>query len=328
MNFNESIHWLAKVHSTKCYPKVCEDDIDKSLPYFQLIKERIDKYTFKAFNYETHDNAPRMTYVADYLLKHVLPNVEGDLSGYYNIQLHDNYSYLHDSKCYNGVLCFGGMKQDCKNRWVVQLPDCYFMGNWGGKYDIMIDCIEWKNKKSKIIFAGTTTGSRDPLKNERINTCLWSLKDERRNICDFHITNIAQINPREILTKVPDFKYIYTPPISLKEQMQYKYHLSIDGNTCRWNPDVYFMNSLNFQLTSKDMLWYYPLLRNNEHYIEVSTTENSDIELIKKYKYYENNPQDAQRIIRNANELAKKLFNSNVCQQYTIALFENIADNK
>lgn len=330
MNFNEHVSWLARVNSGKCYPKKTLDELDTSLPYFKLSKDSMSKYLWEPFNFESHDNALRMPYVARYLLNEVFPYVKGDLSGYYNIQLHDHFSYLKDGKCYDDVLCFGGMKSSSvgHSKWAVQLPDCYFMGNWGGKYDVLQDDLSWTSKKKKVIFAGTTTGSRVPTENERIKTCLWSLDDGREKYCDFWITNIAQIDAKRIFAEVPRFRYVLRPPVPLNEQKTYKYMLGIDGNTCRWNPDVYFINTLSFCLPSRDMLWYSPMFKDGEHYVEVNTQDSDIKNLTKMFVYYENNGNEAMHIIKNANKLAKRLFHPEVCQKYTIDLFQNIVENK
>ena len=328
MNFDEQLSWLAKKNSGKCYPKRL-DDIDKSLPYFKISKDVIGKYVWQPFNYETHDNAPRMSYVAKYMLENVFPYVRGDLSGYYNIQLHDHYSYLKDGKCYDDVLCFGAMKgNQVGGKWAVQVPDCYFMGNWGGKYDNLIDDIIWENKMKKIIFVGTTTGSREPKENIRINTCLWALDANRESYCDFWITSIAQMDAKKVFADVPRFRNIFRPPMPLEQQMKYKYMLGIDGNTCRWNPDVYFMKTLALNLPSQDTLWYSSMLKDGEHFVEVNKEEHHPKNLTKQFKYYERNSHEAMRIIENANQIAKKLFKQEVCQKYTIELFESIAENK
>ncbi len=324
MDLKENISFLAQANSGKCHPKRFED-INKELPYFSLKKDGVSKnYFIEAFNYESHDNAPRMPFVLNYLSSRVFPFVSGDLSGYYNIQLHDTYTYLQDDIDYTDVLCFGKRKCD---KGPVQIPDCYFLGDWGGKYNDWkldknggIDKLKWTFKSSKIVFAGTTTGSRDPKTNERINICLWG-RDKPE--CDFYITNIAQIEPKRIFQEVPDFKYIYRPPMNFLEQMQYRYQLVIDGNTCRWNPDVYFTNTLAFHYPSRDMLWYYPLLREGQEFVSVSKDN-----MLSKFRYYENNPRETQFIIDNAKYVANKLFSKDVCAEYMIKLFECIADNR
>jgi hypothetical protein len=200
------------------------------------------------------------------------------------------------------------------------------MSDWGGKYHRFQDTLSWTNKKQKIVFVGTTTGSREPKQNKRINTCLWALDNGRDRFCDFWITNIAQIDAKKIFAEVPKFRYIFRPPMPLSEQMTYKYMLSIDGNTCRWNPDACFMNTLSLCLPSKDMLWYSPLFMDKQHHVNVDTTEGSN-NLLKVFSYYENNHNEAVRIIQNANELGKSLFTPQICQSYTVQLFEGIAEN-
>jgi len=328
MDLLESVEYLAQANSGNCYPKQSVEDIDTRIPYFSLCSVNAgggsgpSKYKIEAFAFKGHDNEPRMPYVLNYLNQMVFPFVKGDLTGFYNIQLHDTYTYLNDGLDYKDVLCFGKRKD---HKGPVQLPDCYMMGNWGGKYQGWVnegirDDMSWTDKMSKIVFAGTTTGSRDPKTNERIATCIWA-RDKPE--CDFFITNIAQIEPQRILQEVPEFRYVYRPPIPMSEQMRYKYQLVIDGNTTRWNPDVYFTNSLAFHWPSKDMLWYSPLLRDGFEYVSTDRTS-----LIDKFKYYEANGKEADMIIANANKMAKKVFNAEVCQRYAIALFENIADNK
>jgi hypothetical protein len=326
MNFEESIDWLAHIHSGKCYPKNSEEDINTSLPYFQLSKNGNNKYHFNMYNYKNH--SVRINLVKDYLLNNVVSLVNGDLSGYYNIQLEDNYSYLNDNIDYNDVLCFGSMKNDNKNKYVVPLPDCYFLENWNNNFSTVNDTIEWENKRNKIVFVGSTTGNTDPLKNERINTCLWSLYNNRRSICDFYITEIMFMNERRVF-QIPYFKYIYKRPLMrLNEQKTYKYLLNIDGHTCRWTPYVYLLNTLHFQTPSKDMLWYYPLLKDKEHFVEVCIDENASNEIIKMFNYYQNNINEAKQIISNANIMGRQLFTKNTCQKYMVALFQNIADNR
>lgn len=322
MHLTDTIEYLAQSNSGTCYPKRGVEDINELLPYFSLNKSG-GQYEINMFNYEYHDNAPRMSYVMDYLKTKVLPFVKGDLTGFYNIQLHDTYTYLNDGLDYKDVLCFGKRKSD---KGPVQIADCYMLGNWGGKYQGWInettcDPLDWKKgKMSKIVFAGTTTGSRDPQTNERIQTCIWA-RDKPE--CDFYITSIAQIEPQRILKEVPEFKYVYRPPISLVEQMKYRYQLVIDGNTTRWNPDVYFTNTLAFHWPSKDMLWYSPFFKDGFEYVGVSRGT-----LLDKFMYFENNPEEAEMIINNANKMACSIFDARVCQNYMIALFDNIADNK
>jgi hypothetical protein len=317
MKFDEHIKWLASANSGSLYPKEFEE-IDKTLPYFKVSNKEGNNYTIDMFNYKTHDNADRMPYVCDFLLYNVFPHVKsGNLSGYYSIQLHDTYTYLNDGKNYKDVLCFGKYKID---KGPVMIPDCYFMGDWGGKYHNIIDPNTWDIKQNKIVFGGTTTGSRNPKLNQRIQTCLWAID---KPSCDFYITNVAQIPPQQLLNDIPNFDKIYKNYISLEQQMSYRYILNIDGNTVKWNPDYAFTNSLGLCMPSNDMLWYSTLLHDNIHYKEVDLNNMLSI-----LNYYQNNKKEALFIIENANKLAKTLFKKSIAIDYMIELFDNIAGNK
>lgn len=317
MNIGEAVDWLAQVNCGFCYGKDY-DNINKELPYFRIFKHD-GKYKASGFNYMTHDNAPRMGFVLQYLTDHVFPSVsEGDLCGYYSIQLHDTYSYLNDGKVYDDVFTFGRMKSD---KGPIVLPDCYFMGDWGGKYKGLVDSNKWEDKKDKAVFVGSTTGNRDPTLNERINLCLWGR--DKRDWCELGITGIVQMNPIVALDKVPELRSVMRPQMSLEDQMKYKYILLVDGNTNKWTVDTFFTKSLSLMMPSKDMLWYYPLLVDKTHFVGVSKDD-----LIKTIQYYNANPKEAQFIVQNGNALASKLFNQDMCRRYLINLFQGIAHNK
>lgn len=74
---------------------------------------------------------------------------------------------------------------------------------------------------------------------------------------------------------------------------------------------------------SKEMLWYYPLLQNDVHFIDVNKDDMKN-----KMDFYANNPQLAHVMIFNAKKTASMLFRPIVHQMYTINLFETIAQNK
>jgi len=320
MNINENILHLAQQNSRKCYPKTLEE-INTSIPYFKLSKSQLGKYDMQCFAYEKHDNAERMNLWEQYLKNMILPNIDYnvDLSGYYNIQLHDSYTYLDDNKDYESVLCFSKFKND---QGPILIPDPYMIHNWGSLLNSFNDDQEWTKKKKKIIFAGTTTGNRDPLKNLRINTCMWSLNNN--DFCDFHITKVAQMNISDVKTKISDFDKIFRhTQISIPEQMQYKYQLNIDGNTSKFNVEQFKMNSVVMKYDSNDMLWYYPLLNEDVHYVGV----NKD-NIKNKFEFFNNNPQLAQIMIYNAKKLTNNLFRPIVHQMYTVKLFESIGLNK
>jgi hypothetical protein len=318
MNHIETIQYLANINSRSLIPKR-EEDINKNIPYFSIRKNNIGRYLLEGFAYEGHDNEPRMPYWLNYLHTSVLPHISRniDISGYYNIELHDSYTYLNNGKDYKGVLSFAKFKDD-KN--VVLIPDPYMIGNYGNSLQFT-DPSSFQSKISKACFYGTTTGNRNPILNERINMCVWSL--DKRDKCDFYITKIAQMDMKDVSKCVPRFNEVYSSPVTMQHQLGYKYNTIIDGNTCRYDVWSLKSNSLNLKFPSKEMLWYYPILQNNTHYVHVNTTS-----IIDTMNFYNNNPTHAIRITQNAQEFVSTYLKSINHQMYTKCLLEAAVENK
>ena len=309
---------MAQANSKGCAPRR-EEEVDKTIPYFSIKKNNLGKYDIDTFNYEWHDNAPRMDLWKTYLQNAVIPNIDPSLniSGYYNIELHDSYTYLDNDKNYKNVLTFAKFKNDPSS---ILIPDPYMICNWGNMLNSINDEQDWDTKLNKVCFYGTTTGNRDPFKNERINLCLWA--KDKRSYCDFYITNVAQMSVDDC-RKVKGFDDIYHPRVSISDQAKYKYHLMVDGNTCRFDVWYFKMNNVVMKYPSNEMLWYYPLLQDDNHYVEV----NKD-NIISKMNYFNTNPLHAQHIISNAKRITSKLFRPIIHQMYTTNLFENMALNR
>ena len=77
-----------------------------------------------------------------------------------------------------------------------------------------------------------------------------------------------------------------------------------------------------FKDISIDMLWYYPFMKNGEHYVEVD--ENT---MESKRFYYVNNPNESMRIIDNSKRLYAELFKPESHIIYTTILFNTIGYN-
>jgi hypothetical protein len=324
MNHTDSIINLAQNNGKTCRPLREEEVLEKdNIPYFEVYRDMMGPcgYNIKYYNYESHDNEPRMSYYCDYLLKNIFPNVNSqcDLTGYYMIELHDSYSYLNNKKCYDNVLTFAKNKKD---KHPVLIPDPFQIGNYGGRLS-KNDPVLWNAKKDKIGFYGVTTGNRNPLRNERLKLCKWSINN--RDISDFYITRIAQIEPKKVLNAYPEFKEMYTDPVDQEKQYSYRYLLSADGNTCSYDRLCWIMKSKSvlFKYESNDILWYYPLLLENTHFASVTTDT-----IRKKYDFYQNNPTMAQIMVANSNQFIKTFITPINTMLYTTYLFENIAENK
>lgn len=323
MNLQDNISHLAAVFSRNSRPKRLEE-ISKQIPYFEVGSDTFGRKCIKGmYNFEQHDNAPRMQYYMNYFNYHVFPNLDkdADITGFYNIELHDSYTYLKNGKDYSGVFSFAKFKNDMKP---CLLPDPYMVGNWGGVLDVLSDNRYWSNKIDKCCFFGTTTGDRDPSNNMRIKACMYGQKHPE--LFNFKITNVAQMNESDIVNAVGKSQWdnIKLPfRVGYEDQLCYKYHLVLDGNTCRYDIWNYNTNTVTLKHESNEMLWYYPLLQNNEHFYEVTLDE-----LPKAMQYFSNNPTEAAMIIKNAKSFCKSYFKPVIHTLYTQRLFEEIGHNK
>lgn len=312
------IHDLAKNNAKNIKIIDNEDNIEKDKPYFQILKDSNGGWDIKGYNYKDHDNVDRMKLYMDYFKKDIFPNIlsNTEISGYYSIQPHDGYAYLKDNKSYDNTFVFS--KNNLMKWKPCLLPDPYFIQNWGGANQSVNDESDWNMKENKIIFRGTTTGNKDPNQNERINICLWSLKNHK--IYDFKISKIAQIDKSTIQSAIPNFNEIWSEPLSIENQIKYKYQLSIDGNVNRFMAWSYNCNVVNFKWKSKEELFYYPLINDGDIHkiVDKNTIEDQFI-------YFNNNPKEAQEMIKRAKEFSKDFLRPFTHKYYTTCLFEEIA---
>lgn len=322
MDSTENIIFAARQHA-KRFVIVKEDrkGLHADLPGFRLYKNQLGRYEFHGFNYENHDNAERMAFFEFVLKKFIFPNIEKglDLSGLYNIELHDSYSYLQNEFDYSNCLTWSKRKDDFKG---VLIPDVYHLGGFGQKLGVA-DSIPWGKKVNKVSFFGTTTGDRRPEHNTRIKTCIWSLG--HRNTCDFYITKVAQMAVKDVVQAHPLFEKVYRDPVEPWEVHKYKFNLDIPGNTCSWDRVPLLLNSktLMFKMPCHDMCFYYPYLQNLLHYVGVS----SEQDILQKYNYYMNNQEEAKFMIINANKFVKSYLQQHHAFLYMVSLFEQAAIN-
>ncbi len=322
MNTSDTIIYLAQNASKTFFPLQEDDTEDISIPYFSVKKNSYDRYDIEMFNYEKHDNAPRMPYYCDFLLNKVFPNIphEVDISGIYPIELHDSYTYLNNGKNYDNVLVFSKDKND---KYPTLLPDPFMVGNYGNRLTIE-DPILRKDKNNKIGFYGVTTGNRNASKNERLKLCEWSVAN--RDFSECYITGIAQMEREDILKAYPDkINQMIHQPVDQYQQYSYKYLLSIDGNTASWDRLCWIMNSQSVLMKyySNEILWYYPLINDGVHYKGVNIDNMKDT-----FMFLESNPGLVEFINLNANLFIKNYITPLNTILYTTYLFENIAENK
>jgi len=332
MNNIEAIQYLAQENAKHMVPAKDISTQRSEVPYFIIKRNDMGRCVAEGFNYHWHDNANRMPFFMQYLNNAVLPHVKGDCCGVYPIELHDSYTYLdrdrgldiaeiYNNKDKQAIFSFAKFKEDTRP---VLIPDPYMIVNWNGHR--VTDAIPFEEKENRAYFYGTTTGNRKASENVRLQWCKWSLERPNKALFDFKITHVAQMSTDSIVQAYGNdvWNKMHLPyRVPIDEQLKMRYHVVLDGNTCRFDIWNYNTNCLTLKAASKEMLWYYPYLQHDEHYVEV--TKNN---IEKACMYYSQNPKDAERILQNAKNMYHRLSRPLTHVIYTTQLFETIAENK
>ena len=288
----------------------------------ELSRDQDGRLRVTGSGHERHENAERMPFVCDFVRDRVLPLVDPDVNvtGRYRIELHDSYSYLpsHYTARHRNAMVFARPRGATES--VALIPDTFHMGDFGGMLRVR-DTIGWDTKYPVMFFAGSTTGDRDPERNERIRACVWSL--QHRDVARFHVTNVVQMCPRDALAKVPAMARTLHPHISVADHFQYKYQVNIAGNTACWSrvPMIMASSCIMLNMDHSDILWYYPLLADGTHYVGASSLDD----LLKQRQYCVANDAWCRGIVAHANRFAKSFFESSTAAGYMAQLLEHAA---
>jgi hypothetical protein len=266
------------------------------------------------------DNYLRKDTFLNILNDKIVPNLNLKNDIIVNVNFHDS----HDSP---GVLSFGAKNKTIES---VLIPDMYQMNNYADSipYTNNDKYMDFKDKINKIIFSGASTGPTDIKNNNRINTCIWSNKNSwAKNHTNFKITSILQVSNAALnnYTTLNNIllKNIISSKISIEEQLQYKYILSIDGNTWAWDRPVWIMNSnsLFLKYESENRGWYYDFLKENTHYVSVNRNN-----MEKKYNFFENNTNQALEIIKNSKKFIKDYCSEEAWTFYFKSLLDEMSE--
>ena len=320
MNSVETIETLGRSQGRYLTPLHELEELKETIPFVKVYRDSMNgRWRVRGDGHKGHDNADRMPLICHIMETNILPNLpkEVNVAGMYQIELHDSYTYLdRDPQVYDNVMTFSKFKHHTR---AICIPDIYQLMNYGGRD--FNDPIAFSKKRDKIIGAYTTTGDRNPLKNERIQTCLWSLKN--RDACDLYITKVAQMAEQHLYDTYPMLSNIMTTFMPPHEQLQYKYILNIKGNTETWDQAwMLASNSLMLKKHHDDMCWYAPLLLDRSHYVRCYTNED----ILKSRSYYSNNQHEAQQITANANKFVKDFMHPHThAILYWTRLFEESA---
>jgi hypothetical protein len=285
-------------------------DVHHTLPYIQVEKNgRSGAYSVSGHAFSGHDNELRMPFLCEFLSQRVIPLIDPqvNVSGLYRIELHDSYSYLpmdtHPRSMYDNCMVFSRNRNARENSALI--PDPFHMSGFGGMLN-HCDTVPWKQKESKLFFAGTTTGDCDPLRNERVRACVWSLS--HKNVCDFRLTKVAQMTPERLFRVVPEARALVKPYVLPRDHFRYRYQVNIVGNTACWSRLPMIMNSscVMLNLRNDEIMWYYPLIMSGTHFVEAEDLGD----LLNLRKRLDTAPEECGRITTNANAFVRDFLSS------------------
>lgn len=331
MNDKEVIEYLASAEARCHAPKRRSESSSIAIPFFDIAKISGANYSVTPFGHKGHDNEDRAGFVGSFLQSALAGTDPGiDASGLYPFELHDSCSYLApDSKemreKYRGSLNFS---KNTNHDHAVLVPDMYQMNGYSDLLRVR-DKTPFRSKVNRVLFAGTTTGDKDPTKNARIQTCLWSTTSKIRDSLDLYITNVAQMSVSDIHGAYPGdsrLQRIFKQPIPLQDHWKYKYVLNIEGNTCCWSrvPMIMASKSLMINLAHKDRSWYYPLMHHGRDFYNIDGVD----ELESALQFCKNNEAWCEHVISNANQFVESFLGRSQAIYYTTKLFEKMAANK
>ena len=241
----------------------------------------------------------------------------------YNYQIHnyvnDLRKYLHNSNIKEFIvfIAFGDinvkMNRYCftKSRPIDLTNNFNILLNlntqrhWEGLEDVNNFDIPFDKKNNKIIWRGNTTG------NKRVKFVEKYQNHQNQNI-DIKFSNLCQnvINNNYILSK-----------LSIKEQLQSKFLISIEGNDVATNLK-WLLYSNSVVLMSRPIISSWIMedtLISGTHYIEINS-DYSDLE--EKYNWCLNNLEECKKIAKNGKKYIEQFLDKENEEKITNKIIE------
>jgi len=181
--------------------------------------------------------------------------------------------------------------------------------HWNGLVDVKNYDIPFDKKNNKIIWRGTSTG------NKRVNFIEKFQNHTNKNI-DIKFSKLCQdvINNNYILSK-----------LSIKEQLQSKFLISIEGNDVATNLKwILYSNSVVIMSQPTISSWIMEdTLISGTHYIEIKS-DNSDLE--EKYNWCLNNLEECKKIAENGKKYIEQFLDKENEEKITNRIIEIYCD--
>lgn len=208
------------------------------------------------------------------------------------------------------VLTYASTRALVDSRAVVLLPDCDAQRGYADLFS-QVDSARklhpWDSKESKVFWRGATTGiyySKDNWLDSPRVRLISAVRD--LPFVDAGFTRYLQFLEED--TKIEFAKqFPLKNEVSVADSLRFKYLVDVDGNSCSFSRMAWILysGSLLFKHESDNTQWYYPQLREGEHYLKIS---RDFANLAEQFSWAESNPIRAKEIAARAHALAITLF--------------------
>jgi FkbM family methyltransferase len=199
------------------------------------------------------------------------------------------------------ILC-STVSNNCRKIYnnTVLIPNMYYYSKNIPIDEMKMHDIEYKNKKRAMSFCGSSTSKL------RLAFTIWASKKNMRGV-------FANLTPSFGFKENGYEKYYSDKNISLSEQLQYKFLVSIDGVSSAWNGLIWklYSNSLVFKLNQECYEYWYSLLKNSNTFLCNTFDEMYDI----MHTINENN-DNIKQMHKNKKKLAKLIMNNDFNKKY------------
>ena len=186
----------------------------------------------------------------------------------------------------------------------------------------------WENKTDKIFWRGGTSNGTYDIKNfdklPRLKLVILSklfpdLIDAEFSVITHQFPDTSGAKNMKKLLKI-----LFNDPKEVKEvdHLEYKYLVSIDGNTCAWArvPWIMLSNSVLLKQETDNMEWFYPALKPYVNYAPLNT-ELTDI--FSQAEWMKTHDDELKQISNNATNFAmNNLMSEHIDTHMVIVLSE------
>lgn len=180
------------------------------------------------------------------------------------------------------------------------------------KYEDSFSTTPWKDKISKAVFRGSTTGCGTTIEtNMRLKACAMSVDHPEYLDCGITSWNFRprkHENSDKLTTmEKSTFPFSIANRLTIQEQTEYKYFLNIEGHVAAFRLSYELSSgTLVLLVASKWKIWYQDMIKPYVHYVPVKADLSDLIEIIDWCREHD---AECEQITKNARKFFDEYLN-------------------